>query len=199
VIDAYVRGLYARVQAGERVDHITSVASFFLSRIDAKVDSQLPQDSALRGTLAVASARLAYAPYRAKFAGPEWARLAGSGARRQRPLWASTGTNNSGYSDVLYVADLIGPDVVNTMPEATLRAFADHGEVARTLTAESGAPEAALAAAGVVGVNLSAVASQLEREGVRAFCASYQQLLACIETKLGSSEHVAGVSFGIGA
>ncbi|HEV3486545.1 MAG TPA: transaldolase, partial [Vicinamibacterales bacterium] len=154
VIDAYLRGLGARAQAGERLDSITSVASFFLSRIDAKVDAQLPEDSPLRGTIAVASARVAYQRYLAKFCGPEWERLANVGAKRQRPLWASTGTKNPQYSDVLYVSELIGPDVVNTMPEQTLRAFADHGEVARTVDADPDGARRTLAAARAAGIDL---------------------------------------------
>src|SRR5512132_1319938 len=135
VIDAYLRGLSARADAGEPVDTITSVASFFLSRIDTKADVLLDPGSPARGQVALASARVAYQRYRAKFAGPGWERLRDRGARRQRPLWASTGTKNPAYSDVLYVAELIGPDVISTMPEQTLRAFADHGAVARTVDA----------------------------------------------------------------
>ena len=139
VIDAYMRGLTARAAAGEPLDEIASVASFFLSRIDAKVDAQLPGDSPLRGRVAIASARVAYQRYLNKFAGPEWEHLQALGAHTQRPLWASTGTKNPAYSDVLYVSELIGPDVINTMPEQTLRAFADHGEVgARSTPTPSG-------------------------------------------------------------
>src|SRR6266566_1292417 len=130
VIDAYLRGLSARADAGEPVDTITSVASFFLSRIDTKADALLAPGSPAHGQVAIASARVAYQRYRAKFAGAGWERLRGLGARRQRPLWASTGTKNPDYSDVRYVTELIGPDVVNTMPEQTMRAFADHGAVA---------------------------------------------------------------------
>jgi transaldolase len=129
VIDAYIRGLDARAEAGERIDEVASVASFFLSRIDTKVDPQLPESSPLRGTVALASARVAYQRYVEAFSGARWERLESLGAKRQRPLWASTGTKNHDYSDVLYVSELIGPDVVNTMPEATLHAFADHGIV----------------------------------------------------------------------
>jgi transaldolase len=185
VIDAYVRGVRARAQAGERLDSLTSVASFFLSRIDAKVEAQLPEDSPLRGNIALASARVAYQRYLAKFSGPEWERLASAGAKRQRPLWASTGTKNPQYSDVLYVSELIGPDVVNTMPEQTLRAFADHGEVARTVDADPEGARRALADARTAGVDLAAVTAELEREGVRSFCDSYHRLLECIENKLG--------------
>jgi transaldolase len=184
VIDAYLRGLTARAEAGEPLDQICSVASFFLSRIDTKVDKQLPESSQLRGQVALASARVAYQRYLAKFSGPDWDRLERLGAKRQRPLWASTGTKNPDYSDVLYVAELIGPDVVNTMPEATLRAFADHGTVAQTLEADPDGAARTLADAAAAGVDLAAVTAELEREGVRSFCDSYDELLACIEGKL---------------
>src|SRR2546421_5620527 len=184
VIDAYLRGLSARADAGEPVDTISSVASFFLSRIDTKADALLAPGSPARGQVALASARVAYQRYRAKFAGPGWERLRDRGARRQRPLWASTGTKNPAYPDVLYVTELIGPDVIRTMPEQTLRAFADHGAVARTVDANPDDAERMLAAAAVGGLDLAAVTAQLEREGVSAFCDSYHQLLACIEHKL---------------
>ena len=186
VIDAYQRGLSARAAAGEPVDKVSSVASFFLSRIDTKADAQLGADSPARGQLAIASARVAYQRYRAKFAGPGWERLRALGARPQRPLWASTGTKNPAYSDVRYVTELIGPDVINTMPEHTLRAFADHGVVARTVDADPEAAERMLAAAAAAGLDLAAVTAQLEREGVRSFCDSYHQLLGCIEHKLAA-------------
>jgi|SRR5579884_279577 len=185
VIDAYLRGLDGRARAGEPLGTVRSVASFFLSRIDTKVDRQLPDGSPLRGRIAIACARVAYQRYLSKFAGEAWDRLEALGARRQRPLWASTGTKNPEYSDTRYVAELIGPDVVNTMPEQTLRAFADHGEVARTLDTDAEAAERTLADAVSAGVDLRAVASELEREGVRSFCDSYHELLACIEGKLG--------------
>ena len=185
VIDAYIAGLSARAQAGERLDSLTSVASFFLSRIDAKADAQLPEDSPLRGNVALASARVAYQRYLAKFSGPEWERLARAGAKRQRPLWASTGTKNPQYSDVLYISELIGPDVVNTMPEQTLRAFADHGEVAKTLDANPDGARRTLAAARAAGIDLAVVTAELERESVRSFCDSYHQLMECIEKKRG--------------
>lgn len=184
VIDAYLRGLSARADAGEPVDKTASAASFFLSRIDAKADAQLDQDSPLRGQLAIASARVAYQRYQAKFTGAEWAHLRELGARTQRPLWASTGTKNPDYSDVRYVSELIGPDVINTMPEHTLRAFGDHGTVARTLDADPGAAERTLGATATSGIDLASLTAQLEREGVRSFCDSYHQLLDCIERKL---------------
>jgi transaldolase len=186
VIDAYLRGLAARAGAGEPVDTIASAASFFLSRIDTKADALLDEASPLRGQLAIASARVAYQRYRAAFAGPRWDRLRELGARPQRPLWASTGTKNPGYSDVRYVAELIGPDVINTMPEHTLRAFGDHGVAARTLDADPDAAERTLTAAAAAGIDLAAITDQLEREGVRSFCDSYHQLLDCVERKLAT-------------
>jgi transaldolase len=184
VIDAYLRGLDARATEGLPLRPISSVASFFLSRIDGKVDPELPDGSPLCGQVALASARIAYQRYLARFAGGRWERLRELGATPQRPLWASTGTKDPAYSDVLYVSELIGPDVVNTMPEQTLRAFADHGEVARTLDADPAAALSVLADASSAGVDLSAVAAELERAGVRSFCDSYHQLLGCIEAKL---------------
>jgi transaldolase len=186
VIDAYQRGLTARAEADQPLDSIRSVASFFLSRIDTKVDEKLPQSSPLRGRVALASARVAYQRYLAKFAGPEWERLERLGATRQRPLWASTGTKNPEYSDVLYVEQLIGPDVVNTMPDKTLHAFADHGRVRPTLVADPSAAARTLTDAEAAGIDLPGITDELEREGVKSFCDSYRQLLDRIETKLPS-------------
>jgi transaldolase len=202
VIDAYMTGLARRLAAGEPLDSIASVASFFVSRIDAKVDPLLSADSSLRGGVAIANARLAYARYLDRFsdelclADERWRTLRDAGARPQRPLWASTGTKDPTYSDVLYVEQLIRADAINTMPEATLRAFADHGEVVDALPIV-GAASATLRQARDAGIDLDAVTSQLEREGVRSFCDSYHELIACIETKLASGRMGAGtVSFG---
>ena len=184
VIDAYIRGLTARAVAGEPLEGIASVASFFLSRIDSKVDLQLPADSAMRGQVALASARVAYQRYLARFAAADWARLERLGARRQRPLWASTGTKNPAYPDLLYVTELIGPDVISTMPDHTLRAFAEHGRVHRTLDTEPEQAGQTLTAAEAAGIDLTSIGRELEREGVRAFCDSYHQLLACVRSKL---------------
>jgi transaldolase len=142
--------------------------------------------------VAIASARTAYQRYLGKFAGDGWERLEGRGANRQRPLWASTGTKNPEYPDTRYVAELIGPDVINTMPDHTLRAFADHGGVKRTLDAAPEAAERVLSKAAAAGIDLEAVTSELEREGVRSFCDSYHQLLDCIESKLGVVAESAG-------
>jgi transaldolase len=181
VIDAYLAGLERRAGAGKPVDHIASVASFFVSRVDAKADALLPPGSNLRGRVAIANARRAYARYQARFSDSRWAALSAHGARTQRPLWASTGTKDPAYSDVLYVEQLIGPDVVNTMPEATLLAFADHGTAAPTLDT---AFDDTLLQARDAGVDLPAVTAQLEREGVESFCASYRELLDSIEMRL---------------
>ena len=186
VIDAYLRGLAARAEAGEPLEPVASVASFFLSRIDTKVDERLPEGSPQRGQVALASARAAYQRYLARFSGPDWERLEQLGAKRQLPLWASTGTKNPAYSDVLYVEELVGPDVVNTMPDHTLRAFADHGQVRPTLAADPSAAARVLADAQAAGVDLTSITDELEREGVESFCDSYRQLLDCIETKLAA-------------
>jgi transaldolase len=184
VIDAYLRGLAARATAGEPVSAVASVASFFLSRIDTKVDDRLGERSPLQGQIATASAMVAYQRYLTRFSGPQWEHLLALGARTQRPLWASTQTKNPAYSDVLYVEGLIGPDVVNTMPEQTLRAFADHGRVARTVDRDPAWAEQMLVDAAAAGIDLAGVSAELEREGVRSFCDSYHQLLACIERKI---------------
>jgi transaldolase len=189
VIDAYLAGLERRVAAAEPVDRIASVASFFVSRVDSKTDAQLPAGSPLRGRLAIANAHRAYARYGERFANGRWLALRDAGARAQRPLWASTGTKDPSYSDVLYVEELIAQEVINTMPEATLRAFADHGDVGRALSVDAGAAEETLRLAARAGIDLDAVTAQLEREGVRSFCDSYHQLLACIETKLQPALH----------
>jgi len=183
VIDAYIAGVERRAAAGDPVDGISSVASFFVSRVDAKVDALLPADSPLRGCVAIANAHGAYARYLDRFNDQRWLALGDSGARPQRPLWASTGTKDPSYSDVLYVEKLTAPDVVNTMPEATLRAFADHGNVTDALSIVPGAAQSTLRRAHEAGIDLDAITAQLEREGVRSFCDSYGELLACIEAK----------------
>jgi transaldolase len=184
VIDAYLAGLERRVEEGQPVDAIASVASFFVSRVDTKVDAMLPAGSDLRGRVAIANAHRAYARYRERFSDERWLVLRDLGARPQRPLWASTGTKDPAYSDVMYVEELIAPDVVNTMPEATLRAFADHGDPTRALGDDSSAAEETLRRAANAGVDLDVVTAELEREGVRSFCNSYNELLACIEAKV---------------
>ena len=183
-MDAYLRGLERRADDSERLDGLASVASFFVSRVDSKADAALADSSPLRGHTAIANAHRAYGQYLERFAGPRWERLEALGAKPQRPLWASTGTKNPAYSDVLYVEQLIAPGTINTMPEATLRAFADHGTIGPALDADSSEAAKTLAAATAAGVDLDAIASVLEREGVKSFCDSYCQLLECIEAKL---------------
>src|SRR6478735_7051414 len=147
VANAYVNALEERLAKGEQIANIASVASFFVSRVDTLVDKLLDEKiaassdqgdkaglAALKGTSAVANARLAYAAFLEIFSGPRWEKLAAAGARVQRPLWASTGTKNPAYPDTLYVDSLIGPDTVNTMPSKTIEAFLDHGAVALTVT-----------------------------------------------------------------
>jgi transaldolase len=191
VIDAYMRGLERLLACGRPVEAIASVASFFVSRVDGKAEALLPAQSSLRGRVAVANARLAYARYLDRFsdepclADDRWRALRAAGARPQRPLWASTGTKNPAYSDVLYVEGLITPGAVNTMPEATLRAFADHGDVDNALPV-AGSANATLRRARRAGIDLAAITAELEREGVRSFCDSYRELLDCIEAKLRS-------------
>jgi len=186
VIEAYLRGLERRVTAGQAVDGIASVASFFVSRIDAKADAALRAGSALRGKVAIANAQHAYGRYLARFAGPRWEALPREGAAPQRPLWASTGTKDPSYSDVLYVERLIAPGVINTMPEKTLAAFADHGTVELTLGPDLAGARGVLSAAAAEGVDLDAITSDLERDGVQSFSESYEELLNCIEGKRGA-------------
>jgi transaldolase len=183
VIDAYIRGLERRVAMGRPLTSIASVASFFVSRVDAKTDPMLPAGSSLRGRMAIANARVAYGRYLERFAGPRWSELLDAGAQTQRPLWASTGTKDPAYSDVLYVEGLIAPGVINTMPEATLRAFADHGAVGGAMSPDPIDAEATIQEAHAIGVDLEAVAVQLEREGVQSFADSYTSLLAGIAAK----------------
>ena len=195
VIDAYMRGLERRHAAGERLDTIASVASFFVSRVDAKADPLLPTGSALRGRVAIANARLAYARYLDRFsddpylADQRWHALQAEGARPQRPLWASTATKDPAYPDLLYVEGLVTPGAINTMPEATLSAFGDHGDIEH-VPAIAGASHSTLRRAEYAGVDLDAITRELEREGVAAFCDSYRELLACIEAKVGSGAGV---------
>jgi transaldolase len=184
VIEAYLRGLERRVAVGEPIAAISSVASFFVSRVDAKADAALPPDSPLRGRVAIANAHLAYGRYLERFAGARWEALQGAGATVQRPLWASTATKDPSYSDVLYVEQLIAPGVINTMPDKTLRAFAEHGNAKRALGSDLGAAKAVLSAAAAEGVNLQRITRALEHEGVKAFCDSYHQLVDCIEAKV---------------
>ena len=195
VIEAYLSALEQRVAAGQPVDTIASVASFFVSRVDTEVDKRLdakiaaavPAEraalEALKGKAAIANARLAYRLFRSMFAGPRWDALAAQGARLQRPLWASTGTKNPAYRDVLYVEQLIGPDTVNTMPPATLDAFRDHGEVARTVDANLDEAERTISALAANGIALTEVTDKLLVDGLASFQKSFDTLIAGLERK----------------
>lgn len=184
VIEAYLAGLERRMAAGQPLDGITSVASFFVSRVDTKASQVLDDASPLRNRVAVANAVRAYQRYRARFTGERWTALERQGARPQRPLWASTAAKDPNASDVLYVEQLIAPDVINTMPLATLEAFADHGVVADAIDLDADDADRVLRDAAAAGVDLPAITRDLEHEGVQAFCDSYEQLLACIDAKL---------------
>ncbi len=183
---AYVKALERRLEAGQSLKGISSVASFFVSRVDTAVDALLPNDSPLRGKVAIANAKTAYQLFKRLFSGERWERLAAAGARVQRPLWASTGTKNPAYSDVLYVEELIGPDTVNTLPEATLRAFADHGRVAPTLEKGVDEAERVIASLPAAGVDLDAATAKLLDDGVAAFTGDFEKLLETIDKKCGA-------------
>ncbi len=187
VIDAYLAGLEGRAELGGALADIASVASFFVSRVDAKVDALLPEDSELRGGVAIANAHHAYGRFRERFSDQRWRKLDDAGAHPQRPLWASTGTKDPSFSDVLYVEELIAPETINTMPMATLKAFADHGNVERAVSVDTTAVEDTLDRAAQAGVDLDAITAELEREGVAAFCDAYSELLDCIKTKIPAS------------
>jgi transaldolase/glucose-6-phosphate isomerase len=181
VIEAYLAGLEERVSKGLPVSQIHSVASFFVSRVDTAVDKLLPEGSALRGKIAVANAKLAYQLFRQSTDSPRWQALEAKGATRQRPLWASTGTKNKAYSDVLYVESLIGPDTVNTLPLATLNAFNDHGKVAETITQGLDEARAQLNALAAAGIDLEQVCTRLTEDGLDLFANALTSLLKTIE------------------
>ena len=196
VIEAYLAGLEARVAAGQPIDRIASVASFFVSRVDTAIDKQLDslaalaldtahadQLRALRGKAAIANAKLAYQLFATSFAGPRWVALVAHGAHVQRPLWASTSTKNPAFRDVIYVEELIGPDTVNTLPPATLEAFRDHGETRHSVTRDIAGAEQALAALAAVGISLRTVTDTLLADGLSSFGHSFVTLLAGLERK----------------
>lgn len=185
VMEAYLAGLEANDGA---LSAVSSVASFFVSRVDVEVDRRLEaigtdEALALRGRAAVANAQVAYEAFLETFSGPRWEALAARGARVQRPLWASTSTKNPAYPDTLYVDTLIGPDTVNTMPETTLADVEDHGTLARTVDADLPGAHGVLDALAAVGVDLADVTRTLEDEGVASFSASFDDLLTSLETK----------------
>jgi transaldolase len=186
VIEAYLSGLEELASAGGDLARVHSVASFFVSRVDTEVDRRLESISGgdqLAGKAGISQARLAYQLFRDHFSGPRWAALEAEGAHPQRPLWASTSTKNPAYPDLLYVDDLIGPDTVNTMPDATIDAFLDHGAVARTIDSDVQGSRAELERLAAVGVDMDDVSRVLEEEGVSAFVKSYEELIQSLTDK----------------
>ncbi|KAK2973829.1 hypothetical protein RJ640_011757 [Escallonia rubra] len=189
VIDAYLDGLEA--SGLDDLSRVTSVASFFVSRVDTLVDKMLekigtPEALDLRGKAANAQAALAYQLYNKKFSGPRWEALVKKGAKKQRLLWASTSVKNPAYSDTLYVAPLIGPDTVSTMPDQALQAFLDHGAVARTIDSNVSEAEGIYSALEKLGIDWGYVGSQLELEGVDSFKKSFDSLLDSLQEKANS-------------
>jgi transaldolase len=187
-MDAYIRGIERLVASGGDPSSVSSVASYFVSRVDTEADKRLDElgRPELKGKLAVANAKLAYRNWQEVFAAERWRPLEAAGASKQWCLWASTSTKNPDYRDVLYVEELIGPKTINTMPEETMRAFQDHGEVALTL--EEGVEEAEelfgrLAGAGI---DYDDVTDTLEREGVEKFSDSFAEALEGIRQKQGA-------------
>ena len=188
VVEAYIRGLERLVEGGGDPGRVSSVASFFVSRVDTEADKRLDEIGGhddLKGRLAVANAKLAYQRYTEVFSGGRWEALAAMGATPQRCLWASTSTKNPDYSDVLYVEELIGPNTVNTMPEETIHAFQDHGKVAPTLVHGLDEARWTLERFAEAGIDYDDVTETLEREGVKTFVASFAALLDAITAKRG--------------
>jgi transaldolase len=188
VAEAYLAALEARLSSGEPVGRIASVASFFVSRVDTEVDKRLggigrPEAKELAGTIGIANARLAYIEFERITATDRWRRLAAKGAKVQRPLWASTGTKNPAYSDVLYLDQLIGRDTINTVPPDTLRKFEEHGTVAPTLAGHEDDARARMERLARVGVDFDDVTRVLEEEGIEKFSKSYGALVGTIGKK----------------
>jgi len=188
VIDAYLSGLEAAVEAGIDLDSVHSVASFFVSRVDTEVDRRLEaigtdRVAAMRGKAAIAQARVAYEMFTQRFSGSRWERLAAAGARVQRPLWASTSAKDAAYPDTLYVDSLIGPDTVNTLPESTIAAFDDHGSLGRTVDADIDGAHDVLRELAAVGIDMGDVGRTLEDAGVDNFHESFSHLLGVLDAK----------------
>jgi len=193
VMDAFLAGMEQARQAGHDLSTIASVASFFVSRVDTEVDRRLdklgtPEAEALRGKAAIANARLAYELYEKRFATPRWEALRQAGARPQRPLWASTSTKDPAYPDTMYVVELVAPGTVNTMPESTLDAMADHGKLEGE-RGSSGYDQARQVFADLeaLGISYQDVVTVLEDEGVAKFAASWQEMLETISTELAAA------------
>jgi len=190
VIAAWLDGLERARQAGRDLAQVASVASFFVSRVDTEVDARLdkigtPEAAALRGRAAIANARLAYHHYEKMLASPRWAALAAAGARPQRPLWASTSVKDPTYPDTRYVTDLVAPGVINTMPEATLRAVADHGRIPQdSVRGHYADARQVLSELEALGVDYGDVTQTLEDNGLAAFDASWRELGDQLRTAL---------------
>ena len=189
VMDAYIRGLQRLGKTNpSKVQEVASVASFFISRVDSEVDKRLDaigtQDALdLRGKAAIAQAKIAYEMFEQTFSGEAWRSLAKLGAQVQRPLWASTSTKNPDYPDTMYVDELIGPHSVNTLPDATMDAFSDHGSIAETITSNVDGARTVLDELSRLGIDMASVAQQLEHDGVVSFQQSFNELLAVLEAK----------------
>jgi transaldolase len=198
VIEAYMAGLEDRVAAGKDISGISSVASFFVSRVDTEVDKRLDaiaakgdasikdRAMALKGRAAIANAKLAYQLFGDMFASDRWKKLAAKGGRVQRPLWASTSTKNPAYRDVIYVEELIGPDTVNTMPPATIKAFNDHGTVERTVDHNVREAQRVIEQLGELGIDFNDVTTKLLVDGLASFQKSFDSLIAGLEAKTKS-------------
>jgi transaldolase len=184
-MEAFLAGLELAKANGHDLSAIGSVASFFVSRVDTEIDKRLGEGHPLRGKAAVANARLAYQRYEEVFASERWKALEAAGARPQRPLWASTGTKDPAYSDTLYVTELVAPGTVNTMPEATLEAVADHGVVeGDTITGRYAEAQQVLDDLKAAGIDYDDVVALLEREGVQKFEDSWAELLDSVKEQL---------------
>ena len=191
VVEAFLQGMEKLAQngpttpSGVKVDRIGSVASFFVSRVDTAVDAELEKigNDSLKGKIAIANAKNAYAEFRKFFSGKRWEALSQKGARVQRPLWASTGVKNPLYPDTMYVDQLIGADTVNTVPPATLNSFLDHGTVAQTLDKGLEEAQSQLQELAKLGIDLQAITAQLQKDGVAAFASAFQSLMSSIEEK----------------
>lgn len=194
VMDAYLEGLEKAKEAGHDLSKIHSVASFFVSRVDTEIDARLEKIGsdealALRGQAGVANARLAYAAYEEVFGSDRFAKLKADGARVQRPLWASTGVKNPEYSDTLYVTELVAPNTVNTMPEKTLEAVADHGEITgNTIAGTAASSQETFDKLAAIGIDLPDVFRVLEDEGVEKFEKSWQELLDATQGQLDAAK-----------
>jgi len=190
VSEAYISALEKRYSAGEVIDRMASVASFFVSRMDVKVDPTLKQlgETDLLGKVAIANAKLAYQRFQSKFSGERWEKLAEAGARPQRVLWASTSTKDPAFSDTLYVDNLIGPHTVNTLPPDTIEAVLDHGKAERTVDKDLDAARAVLKKLDELGVDLDQVTDELLAEGVASFRESYDKLIENLREKAAHAQ-----------